>query len=1038
MEGLISLCLRFRRSVLLLFTFLLIAGGFTYFSIPRESDPDVQIPLVVVSINYDGASPEDCERLVLRPAEQHLQSIEGVKQIRSTAYQSSVTLLVEFFADMDIDRALTLIRNKINLIKSEIPKDAKEPVVEEINVSLFPVLTVELFGQTQERYLFKVAEDLQEQIERIDKVLEAKIMGSRDEILEIQIDPLMLEKYNLIFADVKNVFAMNNVMAPSGKLRTGDAWFYLKTPSLVQNYQEFFDFPIKTTRSSVVRLKDIASVRKTFKWAHTYANSDGIPSVTLEVKKRIGQNIIQTIEATKSAVKQFMSGVQDTVQVRFSQDESIQIRDMLSELQNNIIFSILLVMLVMIWALGWRSAILVGVAIPASFLSGIFFLGLMKVTLNVVVLFSLILSVGMLVDGAIIVVEYADRKMAEGLDRMGAYYEGAKKMAWPVVSSLSTHTVVFLPLLFWPGIVGKFMRFLPITLICTLGMSLLVALILIPVLGSIFGKINLKDKQKIQDLANTETGPLTDIKGTSGAYIHLLRPLLYRPFLSLIGLIALILSIFFIYSKANHGVEFFPETDPSMGTYIVRLRGNHTAEKKLELMKEVEAKIIGKPNIKSVYTTAGTVSWDDTEIIGRVNVELIDWKERGSGKEIFEQYLSQMKTVPGLRVELEMPRNGPPGGKDIQLSVYSKDPHALERSVHMLHQKLESIQGTKDVDDSRPRPGIDWVVEIDRAKASQNKTSILNISQLVQMMGDGVVVSSYQPNDAKKAIDVILSFPEEKRNIAVLKNMKLPSKDGNLSLEGMINLKPKNKLDRIERTDGQLSRTVSARVESGTLPNTVADKLKAYIENNNDFKDVEIKFMGDQQDQKESGDFLVKAFAVAIFIILIILVTQFNSFFSALLVLSAVVMATAGGLIGLLIMDLPFSIVMGGIAMIALAGVIVSNNIIFIDTFDQLKETKEGIMDVILRTGALRLRPILLTQVTGILGLLPILLRLDIDFVGMTVHQGAPSSAFWVQLATVMSFGLGFGSLITLIFTPCALMAREKYREFRAKKCQES
>ncbi|UNM06016.1 MAG: efflux RND transporter permease subunit [Holosporaceae bacterium] len=414
MEGLISLCLRFRRSVLLLFSFLLIAGGITYFSIPRESDPDVQIPLVVVRIDYDGASPEDCERLILRPAEQHLQSIEGVKEIRSTAYQASVTLLVEFFADMDIDRALTLIRNKINLIKSEIPKNAKEPVVEEINVSLFPVLTVELFGHAQERYLFKVAEGLQEQIERIDKVLEAKIIGSRDEVVEIQVDPLMLEKYSLIFADIKNLFTMNNAMARSGKLRAGDAWFYLKTPSLVQEYQEFLDFPIKTTRSSVVRLKDIASVRKTFKWPHTYANSDGIPSVTLEVKKRIGQNIIQTIGATKSAVKQFMSGVQDTVQVRFSEDKSTQIRDMLSELQNNIIFSILLVMLVMIWALGWRSAILVGVAIPASFLSGIFFLGLMKVTLNVVVLFSLILSVGMLVDGAIIVVEYADRKMAEG------------------------------------------------------------------------------------------------------------------------------------------------------------------------------------------------------------------------------------------------------------------------------------------------------------------------------------------------------------------------------------------------------------------------------------------------------------------------------------------------------------------------------------------------------------------------------------------------------------------------------------------------
>ena len=1038
MKSIMSACLQFRRSILLLFLFLVVSGLITYITIPRESDPDVQIPVAVVSFLYRGVTPEDGDRLIIRPAEQHLQSIEGVKKIHSTSYQGACTILIEFDTKMDIDRALTLIRNKMSQIRSEIPNDVEEPQIEEINVSLFPVLTVELAGNVPQRFLFKGAEHLKDRLESIDKVLEAKVIGSRDEILQVDINPLMLQKYKIVLQDIKNLFLKNNAISLTGKIKTGDAWFYLKSPTLIKAYQEISNFPIKTNGKSVVRLGDIATVRKTFKWAHTFSESNGERSVALDVKKRIGRNIIQTIDAAKEVANQFVLETKGQIKAKFSNDQSERISDMLSELQNNIILSIILVMAVMIFSLGWRSSLIVGIAIPTSFLGAIFFLGLMGLTLNVVVLFSLILSVGMLVDGAIIIVEYADRKMAEGKSKLTAYHEAAIKMAWPVISSIATHTVVFLPLLFWPGIVGKFMRFLPITLIFTLGMSLVVALMLIPVLGSIFGRLNTKDKKKIDAVALVETGSLDNVSGASGLYIKMLFPFLKRPFLSLLGISTVIFSIFFLYTKINKGIEFFPQIDPSTGVYSVRVPGNRTAESKLKIMKELEAIVRTKQDIKSIYLTAGIIDWNDTDIIGRLYVELKDWKVRGKGIEILEAYLEELKQLPGISVELDVRKSGPSQGKPIQISVKSMNQASVPDAVQFLVDKLKDINGTRDVDDTRPRPGIEWVVEIDRVKAAQMQTNPLEVNQLMQMLGEGVMVGTYQPVDNKSSVDIMLSFPEAFQDIHNLQGLKLSTPGGNVSLKSLLQINPRPKFDRIERIDGKYARTITAQVDQGIMPNDVISQLKNEILKNQSLKDVDISFEGDQEDQDESKQFLFKAFLTAIFIILIILVTQFNSFFSAFLVLSAVIMATAGGLIGLLVMGQPFSVVMGGIGMIALAGVIVSNNIIFIDTYDSLKSMNEAPLNRILRTGALRLRPIFLTQITGILGLMPILLRLDIDFIGGSLHQGAPSSEMWVQLATIMTFGLGFGSIITLIFTPCALMAKEKFMKDRDKISKES
>ncbi|OFW69442.1 MAG: hypothetical protein A2065_00830, partial [Alphaproteobacteria bacterium GWB1_45_5] len=1010
------------------------AGIVTYLTIPRESDPDVQIPIVFVSITYRGVSPEDSERLLLKPTEQHLQSLDGIKEIQSTASEGMANIQISFQAGTDINKAITQVRDRISLVKKELPIDADEPLVTEINVSLFPILIVQLSGSVPERFLYKVSEDLQDKLERIDKVLTAKVIGGREEILEIQLDPFKMQAYDIQIEDVMALFRANNAMVLSGQLVLGDGEFPLKTPGLIVTEDGFSNFPIKTVNNAVVFLKDIANVRKTYKRTRTLSRAQGIPTISLEISKRIGENIIQTIDECRKVTNEYLAPLKGKVQVSFSQDRSKDIRNMLAELQNNIILAVLLVMIVVIFTLGWRSSLLVGISIPASFLAGIFFLGLMKITLNIVVLFSLILSVGMLVDGAIIVIEYADRKMAEGMRRFEAYRTAAFKMSGPVISSLATHIVVFLPLLFWPGIVGKFMKFLPLTLICTLGMSLFVALILIPVLGSYFGKLDTKDTEKIKELAEVETGPLENFKGSSGGYVRFLSPLLNAPKKTLLGVTILVVAIFGIYGKFGKGVEFFPYIEPEQASYLVRLKGNLSTETKYDLVTEVESKILHATEFKSVYTSAGLIDERDPEIIGRITVELIDWKDRGKATPLLDRYLKTMQVFPGLKIELEKQNSGPTQGKDIQIEITSQSPELIEPELKRLRSFIDKIPGLKDIDDTSPLPGIEWAVQIDRIEAAKAGTNLVQIGNVVQMVGDGVRVSSYQPSESKKAVDVTLRFPEEYRNLKNLQGLRLPTKEGALPVDSFIKVLPKQKVHTLDRINGKSVKKIMANVEKGVLANNKIKEIKQFLKENPPSSKVSVEFKGDQEDQQESQTFLINAFVVALFTILIILVAQFNSFFSAFLVLSAVILATAGGLLGLLIMNQPFSIVMGGIGMIALAGIIVSNNIIFIDTFDHLSQTSQNMKEVILRTGALRLRPIVLTQLTAILGLMPILLRLDIDFMNFSVHQGAPSSAWWVQLATVIAFGLAFGSIITLIATPCALMVRENSRRKKVLK----
>jgi multidrug efflux pump len=1030
------------RTVIAVLVLLLIAGFSSYVNIPKEARPDVNVPIIYVSMSLKGISPEDAERLLVRPMEAEVKSIEGVKEIRSSAFQGGANVLMEFEAGFNADLALADVREKVDIAKADLPVDADEPRVEEVNLSLFPIIIVTLGGEVPERSLLKIGRDLQEKIEGISSVLEANIGGDRDEQVEIVIDPLLVDSYGLDPRKVLDAISRSNRLIAAGSLDGAKGSFAVKVPGLFENVNDILNMPLKTSGDSVVTVRDIASVRRTFEDRETYARLNGKPAISLEIKKRTGENIIGTVNAVKELVAEERQSWPKEITVTFSSDDSKNIRNMLRDLQNNVLSAILLVMIVVVGALGIRTGLLVGIAIPGSFLTGILVLSAFGLTVNVVVLFSLILSVGLLVDGAIVVTEYADRRMIEGTYRTTAYAEAAKRMAWPIITSTATTLAAFLPLLFWPGLVGEFMKFLPITLIATLLASLLMALIFVPTLGALFGKPGAVDRRMVDQMAAMETGDIREIRGFTGIYIRLLGAALRHPAKIVFLAVATLVAAWVLYANFGRGFEFFPKVEPDRAVMKVFARGNLSVDEKSALVGEVEQRILAlqreRGEMRAVYILSGKQQRRDdapSDIIGTINIEFSAWDTRRHADEILADVVDRSKDLAGIFIETAKEEAGPPVGKPIHILVTSRSPETISPAVARIRAKLDTMTGLKDIEDGRPVPGIEWELVVDRAQAAKFDADIPVIGNIIRLATNGLKVSEFRPDDADDEIDIVIRYPSDKRTLSQLDNIRVQTPKGLIPLSNFVRRVPKLQTRELRRTDAKRSMTVKADVLPGILANNKQTEIRSWIENDAGLgPGIKITFKGEDEEQKKASAFLSRAFGIALFLMAIILVTQFNRFYSAFLILTAVIMSTVGVMLGLLIIAQPFSIVMSGIGVIALAGIVVNNNIVLIDTFDRLAKTAKTPMEAILRTGAQRLRPVLLTTATTIFGLLPMVTRVNIDFVTREVSIGAPSTQWWQQLSTAIAFGLAFATILTMIVTPSLLMIRANVTAWRARR----
>ena len=1046
MNAIIDAAISHSRTVLSGLVLILISGTFAYVGIPKEADPDIHIPVIYVNVTHDGISPEDAERLLVKPLEEELRGIEGVKEMRSAAYEGGANVVMEFEAGFDADNAMADVRDKVDLAEPELPEDSDEPTVHEINLSEFPVLVVTLSGDVPERALLRLARSLKDELKTIPSVLEVQIGGDREEQVELIVDPLVLESYGLDARDIIDAVSRSNRLVAAGALDTGQGRFSIKVPGLFKDANDILDMPVKVNDDAVVRFRDIGSLRRTFKDPEGFARINGLPALALEVSKRTGQNIIETIERVRAVVEEERQRWPEDVTVSFSQDKSTDIRTMLKDLQNNVVSAVLLVMIVIVAALGLRSAGLVGVAIPGSFLTGILVLAAAGLTVNIVVLFSLILAVGMLVDGAIVVTEYADRKMSEGLHRREAYALAAKRMAWPIIAATATTLAAFLPLMFWPGIVGEFMRYLPLTLIATLSASLMMALIFVPTLGSVVGKAGgAADAKTMKALAAGENGDISDVPGMTGLYTRVLRRALRHPGLVLATAVAVLIGANYAYATFGRGIEFFPNVEPDNVALQVHGRGNLSIYERDFLLRQVEDRVLDlqreKEEFHAIYAlsmaTSGIEGDDEAEdLIGTIQLEFTDWSLRRPADEILAEIIERTDDLAGIFVETRKQEAGPPVGKPIQIEVTAYDPALIAPTVAKIGQAMVEIGDIVNMEDGRPIPGIQWELEVDRAQAAKFDADVTLIGSYVRMVTNGMLLSDTRPDDADEEIDIVVRLPERYRNFEQLKQIRVQTAMGLVPISNFVTREAQPKVSILRRVDGNRAITIKADVTPGVLADDKVRQIRQWLTGAELPDGVKVTFKGEDEEQKEAEAFLSKAFGVALFMMAIILVTQFNSFYSAFLILSAVIMSTIGVMIGLLVTNQPFGIVMSGIGVIALAGIVVNNNIVLIDTFDRLKKTTATVEEAILRTGAQRLRPVFLTTVTTILGLMPMVLGMNIDLFSREVQIGAPATQWWRQLSTAIVFGLGFATILTLVVTPSALMVRANVAAWRQRRRQ--
>ena len=1010
MHSIIQAAFKRPGAIIIMMMIIFSVGLNAWNNIPKQAEPDIDIPIAYVSVSYSGISPTDAEKLLVKPLEKLLRSVVGLDEMTSAATEGYASVTLEFLAGEDIDLVLEDVRKAVDDAKVDLPPNADAPKVTEISLSLFPILTAAIYGNLPEKLLLLAARDLKDKLEAVDGVLEVEIGGDSEEIVEVLIDAGAMESYGLNPALVIRIVSANNQLVTAGSIDTGAGRLALKVPGVIETIEDLMNLPIKIGDGTTIHFKDIARVRRAFVDADNRSRVNGESSLVLDVKKRVGANLIEVAEATREIIDEEVALMSGNVKVNYLLDKSKNVRSTLSDLGNNVTAAVLIVMIVVVASLGLRNAALVALAIPGSFLIGIAFLYNMGITLNIVVLFSLILVAGMLVDGVIVTIEYADRRIAQSVDRATAYREGAVRMAWPIIASTVTTLMVFLPLLFWPGIVGSFMKFLPITVICILSASLLMALIFIPVLGGIFGK-----KASLVGAAH---------HSAPRSYRWILKRAIQYPIYVVLIISGFMVVSFGGYFSAGLGVSFFPDVEPEQAAIQVLARGDLAADERDDLLRQAEARVLDLAGVSAKYARLGSDDTAPRDSIGSIRTVFDDWQQREKASVLMDEMRRRLKGVVGIKVNIQAEEGGPGGGAPVHIEIFNNNLGQAAQTTNAVVDLMEEIGSFVDIKDTRPLPGIEWTIEFDRDEASRHGVSINALGNMVKLLTGGVSISDYRPDDIDDELDIKLRFPVAQRNLDRLQELRIPTALGDyVPLSVFAKLIPRPRGGDIERKNGKRFYSIDADVKEGLLPATQVETLQsALVKNQAIWGSSSIVFGGESEDIAETQAFFGQAFSLSMCLMILVLMIQFNSVWQTFVTMSAIILSSGGVFLGLWVMGRPFGIVMSGLGIIALAGVVVNNNIVLIDTFNEFRTKGYGAKQAAFHAGLARFRPVLLTAVTTIMGLLPMVFGLTIQFGQRSILSGAPSSQWWTDLSSTIAGGLTFATILTLLATPALLV----------------
>ena len=1092
-----------RISVMVLVALVAIMGTVSYLTIPKESFPNITVPNIFVVTLYPGVSPEDMESLVTRKLEDELGNISEIKEMTSTSTEGYSSVVLEFDTGIDIEEALQKVREKVDLAKAELPEDAEEPLVQEVNLSEFPIMQINLSGDYDLEILKDIAEDLQDKIEAIPTVLGVDLTGGLEREVQVDVDLAKLKYYNLSFGDIIGAISAENVTIPGGDISVGTKSFLLRVPGQYQETAPIEDVVLKVNEGKPIYLRDIANVTFGFKERETYSTLDESPVITLGVKKRTGENILETYDRVSAILDDALPTLPPTTTYKITNDQSKDVKNMVSSLENNIISGLILVIGVLLFFLGVRNASFVGISIPLSMFLSFIILSALGITMNMIVLFSLILALGMLVDNAIVVVENIYRYLEEGYDNFESAKKGTGEVAGPIIAGTATTLAAFFPMIFWPGTVGEFMGYLPKTLIITLSSSLFVGLIINPVICALFmtidgdtnkAQLTKRGKQILYGMLAlvllvlvvssfvtwtmlivlgvllwllnkyvlAPTGKWWQADGLNvfiGTYENSLVWALNNRLKTVgIAFFVLIMS-FVVLGVFNPGTEFFPEDIPPRDVYVqIETPVGSDVEFTRSVVDKVAERVKNIPQASDINTilavSGAAISSDpaggggNSTHKGTVAINFVDYELReGDIFEAMEYMRNDLNgVIAGAKITVEKPQDGPPTGPPINLEIFGPDMTELTRISNDVLSALEAdsifakMDGLEtDLPDSRP----EIRVEVDREKAGLYELNTNMIGMTVRQAINGVEASKFR--DGKEEYEIVVRLAKEYRDdLSTLSDLTVFHEGVQIPLSEVASWEISDGFGGIRHKESERVITVSADVRSGYQSNAVLAEaqqvLATYL--NGLPPGYNYEWTGQQQEQDESFAFLGRAFLIAVFLIAFILVSQFNSIVKPVIILSSVVMSTAGVFYGLVTFQMAFGL-MAFLGLISLAGVVVNNAIVLIDYVDILR-TRDGLdlRSALVQAGKVRFRPVILTAITTTLGLVPLAVGFNFDFItlvnnpleffthlGEYIYWGGEQAAWWGPMAIAVIVGLLFSTFLTLILVPVLYSVIERGKQ---------
>jgi multidrug efflux pump len=1030
--------LRMPRVVLTVMVLLLGAGLAAYISLPKESFPAIDIPYFYISVSQTGVSPRDAEQLLAKPIEDRIKEIDGLENYSATSTTGHASVFLEFNVNADKDAALSDIRAAMDGIAAELPDDATEPTVTEISFSDMPTISVAVYGTVPEQELVRRAKDLQDELETMGDVQSVTLNGSRDEVLEVTIDLNRLEAYNLTAAELFDALAKNNMVVPGGTLDSGQGSFNVEVPGLIKNAQDVYSLPLKTSGDTVVTFGDVATITRTFEDATSYSHVNGQPAITLGVIKKLGTNVITVSDDVRRVTEEFTADWPQGIETSFLIDQADSTKGLFRSLEAAVLTAVALVLITCIATLGVRPAIMIGMSIPISFMIAFLVVQMMGMTINMMIMFGLVLAVGVLVDDPIVVVEYAERKLMEGVPKKEAFILAARKMFVPVVSATFTTLGAFIPLLFWPGIIGKFMSYLPIIVIVVMCASLVSALIFMPIIGAFIAstKVDPHHKEAADIVMYADKFDPKKVRGVTGVYVRTMEHLIHQPILTLGVGFALVVMMFAAYIMNPTGTEAFPASEPEFGTVNVITRGNYSPIEIRDMLVEVENQILQVEGIQDVIMSFGSggdamSSGGPPDTIGSFNLQLLPYNDRVKAAEIFQNIRDRVKGISGLDVQIAAQENGPPAGKAINLRVEGTVYDDIGPAVAKLRDYIENDLGdTIDIEDGRPAPGIDWQITIDREAAAKYGIGVRELSPYVQLVTSGVKLGSYRPDDGGDELDIRVRLPEDERTFDALDSLRIVTAQGLVPVSNFIERTAVPKVANISRRNGVYAMTVAANLNptnaagEPVTSDAKIEEIKAWQATQEWPSSVEIVYGGAAEQVDDTNAFIVSALFAALALIAMILLIEYNSFYQVVVTLMTVVMSLAGVMLGMVVTGMSFSAIMTGLGIVALAGIVVKNGIVLIDTYNhyQRDEHVEPVKAMLI-TISQRVRPVLLTATVTALGVIPMALNVEFDFIRREIVVGGIAGSWFIHLSAALVSGLFVSTALTLVMVPVMVVA---------------